>query len=152
MIWEGNLFCKNRVVNNLLCNSSYIGRGKIDYRQSAGIIKANKLPIETHLQWRVYVNSPLPSKHDPYNWLQIELTKKMSNFKAMFCILCFLFRVIYLGVIAFIVLLAGVTGVFRSIGKEPERLVSVLGLIAMLGICFLCSKYPGKVSTPLKID
>ncbi|XP_054765595.2 solute carrier family 28 member 3-like [Lytechinus pictus] len=44
-----------------------------------------------------------------------------------------------------LVILAGVTGVFKSLALEPERLISILGIFFMLFCSFLISKFPARI-------
>ena len=55
-------------------------------------------------------------------------------------------RVTYLMFTAIIIGMCLLTGVFRSVVNEPKRLKSLFGLVCMLLISFVVSKYPGRVS------
>ncbi|XP_071792716.1 solute carrier family 28 member 3-like isoform X2 [Asterias amurensis] len=54
--------------------------------------------------------------------------------------------VVYLLFSAIILLMCGLTGVFHSIVNEPERLRSLFGLLCMLIISFVSSKYPSMIN------
>ncbi|XP_003725033.2 solute carrier family 28 member 3 [Strongylocentrotus purpuratus] len=52
---------------------------------------------------------------------------------------------VYISVTLMLIILAGVTGVFKSLALEPERLISVLGIFFMLFCSFLLSKFPARI-------